>query len=90
MTGIGLRAADSVHAREFDGELVILDMERGEYFALDEIGARYWAAIESDSSEEALLDEIVSEYDVTREQASADLRALRDELLERRLVVPKE
>ena len=89
MSGIGLRAADSVHARRFDGELVILDMERGEYFALDEIGARYWAAIENDASEEELLDEIVSEYDVTREDASADLRTLRDELLARGLVVTK-
>lgn len=87
MSAPRLRPAASVHARRFDDELVILDMARGEYFALDEIGSLLWEAIESGIELDELVEKITSDYDVTREQASSDLASLRKELLARGLVV---
>ncbi len=82
-----LRPADSVHARTFNGELVILDMEHGEYFALDEIGAKVWLGLEAGKPLEELIADIASEYDVTPKQAHADASALRDDLVARGLLV---
>jgi hypothetical protein len=79
--------ASSVHTRTFDGELVLLDLDRGDYFALDEIGAKVWAGIEAGKTLDALAEEISAEYDVTRAQAETDLATLRDDLLARGLLV---
>jgi hypothetical protein len=82
-----LRVAPSVHTRTFDGELVLLDLEGGDYFALDEIGAKFWAGIEAGKTLDALAQEIAAEYEVTLAQAATDLGALRDELLARGLLL---
>ena len=82
-----LRPAPSVHTRLFDGELVILDMARGEYLSLDAIGSRLWAGLEAGKSIEDVAAEVVAEYEVSVEQATADLEALTEELLELGLVV---
>jgi hypothetical protein len=87
MASGSLRPAQSVHARLFDGELVILDLARGEYFALDPIGSRLWAGLETGLTVEDVAREIVAEYSVTVEQAVADLRALADDLVARGLLV---
>ncbi len=81
------RPADSVHTRTFDGELVILDLAHGEYFALDPIGSRLWIALEQGKSIDQLAAEIVQEYEASPETVAADLRFLLDELIERGLLV---
>jgi hypothetical protein len=81
------RPADSVHTRTFDGELVILDLAHGEYFALDPIGSRLWVALEEGKSIEQVAAEVVQEYDVSPETAAADLAALLDDLVRRGLLV---
>jgi hypothetical protein len=82
-----LKPAPSVHTRLFDGELVILDMARGEYLALDAIGSSLWAAIEAGKSIADVVQQVVVEYDVSVEQATADLEALASDLLAQGLVV---
>jgi hypothetical protein len=82
-----LRRAQSVHTRTFDGELVILDLERGEYLTLDAIGSLLWAALEEGRSLDEVAHTVVAEYDVTLEQATADLEALMLDLLRRGLFV---
>ncbi len=81
------RPADAVHTRTFDGELVILDLAHGEYFALDPVGSRLWVALEQGKSIEQVAAEIVQEYDTSLETATADLRALLDDLVQRGLLV---
>jgi hypothetical protein len=82
-----LRCASAVHARLFDEELVILDLAKGEYFALDQVGARLWSGLAAGRSVEDIAREIVDEYDVALERVVADLTALTDELVARGLMV---
>jgi Coenzyme PQQ synthesis protein D (PqqD) len=84
---VSLKPAPSVHARLFDGELVILDLAGGEYFALDAIGSRLWRALESGQSIDDVAKAVVAEYDVTLAEASADLEALAEDLTSRGLLV---
>ena len=85
--GRRLRPSPSVHTRLFDGEMVILDMARGEYLALDRIGSRLWDALEAGRTLDDLAREIVDEYDVSLDQARADLEGLENELIARGLVI---
>jgi len=82
-----LKPAAAVHTRLFDGELVILDLEKGEYYALDEIGTALWRGLEVGKTIEQVGDEIVELYEVKREQVLVDLAALCDTLVARGLVV---
>lgn len=82
-----VRIADAVHTRLFDDELVILDLAKGEYFALDRVGARLWAGLESGKSIEEIAREVVSEYDVPLDRALTDLVALGNEFVHQGLMV---
>jgi len=87
VTSRKLRCADAVHSRLFDEEVVILDLAKGDYFALDQIGARLWSGLEAGRTIEQVAREIADEYDVAVEEALADLTTLGNELVWRGLMV---
>jgi len=80
-----LRAAKGVHVREFDGEMVLLDLERGEYFGLDAIGARVWRGLTEGETPSEIATRLAPEHDVSRETMESDFVALADELVRRGL-----
>jgi hypothetical protein len=81
-----LRISKSVYVRPFNEELVVLDFSRGEYFALDEVGARVWQHLEKGESLGAIAHAIAGEYDVTESAALADIVVLATELVTQSLV----
>jgi hypothetical protein len=68
------------------GEAVILGLRDGVYYGLDAVGARVWALLAEPRRVPELVDAIVAEFDVTREQCERDLMALLDQLAARDLV----
>lgn len=82
-----VKVGKNVHARRFDGELVILDMERGEYFGLDELGAQAWESMTAGRTVEEIAGALVAHYEVDRLTLERDLQTLADELLARGLLV---
>ena len=88
--GVRMRCADAVHARMFDDELIVLDLAKGEYFALDDIGARLWSGLLRGNTIEQIARDVVEAYDVNLEQAAADLQCLTEELLAKGLLVRSE
>lgn len=66
----------NVYAREFGTELILLDFSRGEYFGLDDVGAEIWRHFERGDSLGVTADALTETFDVTREQALRDVRAL--------------
>lgn len=57
-------------------EVVVLGAEAGQYFGLNEVGARVWALVQGPSRVSAVCDSILAEYEVTREQCERDVLAL--------------
>ena len=47
-----------------NGEAVILSMESGIYFGLDNVGVRIWELIQEPTTMNLLLEKLLSEYDV--------------------------
>ncbi len=82
------RPAGDVHVRDFDGELVVLDLAKGDYFGLNEVGAKLWSGLVAGQSPAEVADALFADYDVTRERLLADLVALTGELLARGLIEP--
>ena len=80
------KVAPHVFAREFDEELVLLDLGRGEYFGLDELGARLWNGISEGRCPREVAKEVAGDYDVDFARLEADLTDLANELLMRGLL----
>lgn len=82
-----IKPAPNVHSRVVGKELVLLDFARGEYFALDEVGAGVWSIIEKGATVSEIAGVLSARYDVEESVARQDSQALIDQLRARRLVV---
>jgi hypothetical protein len=84
----GMRAmvpAD-VLVQELQGESVLLNVQSGRYFGLDEVGTRMWTVLTTTESLRAACDTLAGEYDVEKERLEQDLRVLVEKLVEHGLV----
>lgn len=68
------------------GEAVILDIDSGNYYGLDGVGARVWELLERPRTLGEICDVVLDEYEVSREVAESDIRGLIAELGEKGLV----
>ena len=72
--------------RELDGEGVVLDLNSGLYFGLNEVGARIWGLIEAHGEVRRILAALAEEFDAPEERLRHDLVALIEELCGKGLV----
>jgi hypothetical protein len=75
-----------VMARAVGDERVILDLASGTYFGLDPVGARIWELLGEGRTLGEVCDQILEEYEVTREELERDTLRLAQELAEQGLV----
>lgn len=69
-------ASDQQISADLAGEAVILDVEREQYFALDDVGSRIWQLLREPTAVSLICAIIVAEYEVKREQCEGDVLAL--------------
>jgi hypothetical protein len=80
------RPGQEVHARRFDGEMVVVDLGGGKYFSLDEVGTAIWDHLASGLSLAETAEKILAAYDVDAETARRDVERLAGELVVARLL----
>jgi len=78
-----------VQSRRFHDETVVLDLVRGEYFSLDEVGSKVWDSLVAGSSVPEVVAALEKEFDADAERIEADVVALVDDLVARRLLVER-
>lgn len=78
---------DGVLFNDVAGEAVLLNLDTGQYYALNQAGARLWHLLLEHRRLEPVLERMLAEYEVAPEQLRDDVDALLEELLERRLLV---
>ena len=71
---------------ELAGQSVILNIDRGIYFGLDEIGARVWNLIQQPQKMSVVRDALVRKYEVTPQCCEQDLLSLVANLADEGLV----
>ena len=72
--------------QEVGGETVLLDLDSEQYFGLDEVGTRIWALLGEGRCLDDIVATLLDEYDVEREQLSADVQELLAALLDAGLI----
>lgn len=69
-----IRRSRRAVSRVVDGQALILDTSRDEIRQLNEVGSLIWSMIlKSECTRDELLNEITSAFDVSRDEAEADL-----------------
>jgi hypothetical protein len=79
---------ESVVSAELEGEMVLLNLESGVYFGLDEVGTLVWRALEAGVSQETVVRQLVEEFDVESDRARSDVATFLSTLEEHGLIVP--
>jgi len=81
-----LTCSPDVLSRVLDGEAVLLDLESGEYFGLNDVGTRFWELVSAGKTFGETRDLLLHEFEVARETLENDLEQLVAALLRRKLV----
>jgi hypothetical protein len=86
---LSIRPARSprVLAQQADGATVLLSLDEGTYFRLNEVGALIWDLCDGDHTVGEIVDAISAEYDASLDQVGADVISLVEELSSERLLV---
>lgn len=55
---------EDINVTNLDGEKVMMDLEKGKYFALNEVGSRIWDIIDRPVSVKEITGILLKEYDI--------------------------
>ena len=69
-----------------DGDMVMMDVTHGSYFAISGLGASIWKQLEVPVTSDEILEMICTQFAVERDHAAADLQLFLDSLLEKHLI----
>ena len=72
-------------ASEMDGDLVMMSIERGQYFGISGVGSRIWELIDQPMSLKDIAAVIVQEFEVDEAVCRQDVLAFASELLEHKV-----
>jgi len=82
---IGLSSTVSVPSHvafhDLAGEAVLLNLESGKYYGLDEVGTRMYSLLKENGRLDLAAQVLVQEYDVAEGQLQGDLIKLVDDLV---------
>ena len=79
----------SVVFRQMDDGAVLLDLESGVYFGLDEVGTRVWTLLMEQKTPDAVCEAMLAEFDVEPGVVADDVRRLVAELQQNGLLRPE-
>lgn len=71
---------------EVDGEVVMMSIEKGNYYGLDTIGGRIWELIVEPCTVNEVCDRLVAEFAVDRATCEADVLRFLNEMEAQRLI----
>ena len=78
--------SDALLSTSLGDDVVMMDVEQGAYYGLEEVAARIWALTEQPASVGSLCDRLVAEYQVAPEQCQREVLSFVAELLNRNIV----
>lgn len=81
------KRGEQVIAQRASNDLLLLNMEDGNYYSLNEIGGRIWELCDGNRSVSQLIAALAAEYEVSHEVLEKDVSDLLENLQSGRLIV---
>ncbi|MBT2616221.1 MULTISPECIES: lasso peptide biosynthesis PqqD family chaperone [unclassified Bacillus (in: firmicutes)] len=72
---------------DMDGELVMLSIEKGNYYNLGVLGGEIWSLIEKPIKISDLLDKLISQYDVSQQECEEEVLSFLSDLYNEGLII---
>lgn len=82
--------SDEIARREFDGESIVLDKQRSTYLSANSTATVLWRLLEEWTTEHALVQALLSEFDVSEDRATADVQAFLEDCRARELLIEEK
>lgn len=73
--------------QNLEGEIVLLNPNTGEYFGLNDVASSFWELIDGTRNLGDIIDGLLGEYEVEREELHRDIEALIQRMLPFNLVI---
>jgi coenzyme PQQ biosynthesis protein PqqD len=80
------RRKDRVLVQSAADQRILLDLDGGHYYALDEVSGRVWDLCDGTRDVAAVIAEVCQDYDAPPEEIEADVREFLEELVSEKLV----
>ena len=64
---------NDIDTTDLNGEIVMMDLEKGRYFSLNGVGSRIWEIIEKPIEVNKLVESLLEEYDVNRNECEENV-----------------
>ena len=74
---------------DLDGEKVMMNLDKGQYFMMNEVGSRIWDIVDEPKSVEEIVKSLLNEYEVEREQCENTVVEFLSELAKSDLIKVK-
>lgn len=74
-------------AAEINGEVVMMSLEQGCYFGLDEVGTRIWSLLEQPKAVTDILEVLLEEYEIDSKTCEVGLCGFLGQLLDKGLII---
>jgi coenzyme PQQ biosynthesis protein PqqD len=84
-----LRRRDRVITQHAAEQWILLDVESGQYYALDEVSGRVWDLCDGTRDVSTMVAEICRDYDAPAETVEEDVLSFLNEMMDERLVIPE-
>ena len=73
---MAIKIPELILYKELEEESVLLNLNTGEYYAMNQVATRMWKLLTELGSPDEVLTSVVAEYEVSHEQARQDLLEL--------------
>ena len=80
------RLAEHVTVTEIENEAVLMDLNAGQYFGLNHVGARFLKQLNDDQQE--VVANIAKYYQTDQKEVAKDIDELIEQLLDKKLLIP--
>lgn len=84
-----LQRSEEVLHSDFDNEVIMMDVNTGEYHNINSVGNAIWNMLEEPISIKAICQQLIAEYNVTNEVCEAETLNFMQLMLNKKLVVIK-
>jgi hypothetical protein len=71
---------------ELDGEAMLMSIETGKYYHMNEVATRLWQLIEKPQKVSALIDQLLSEFEIDRPTCESQVQSFLTSLTESHLI----
>lgn len=81
-----LKQNTSIFANQIDNEMVMLNVDLGKYFGMNEVASDIWKILEQKTSVEMLYQQLATEYDISVQKCQEDVEPFLHQLISNGLI----